>query len=70
MELALFTGSTFGVQRQWLWAAIPFTFIVKKINAGCGRVHVPLSSIKKFQTLSLQEVYYPPLPIYYRVLYT
>lgn len=39
-------------------------------NAGCGLAHDPLSSVKKFQTLSLEEVYYPPLPIYYRgVLY-
>lgn len=35
-------------------------------NIGRGLVHDPLSAIKKFQTLSLQDVYCSPLPKYYR----
>lgn len=48
-----FAGSTSGAQTR---AAVPFTFTVNTPDVGLGRV--PLSSVKKSQTLSLQDVYY------------
>lgn len=59
------------VCRQHLWSPqttalgyFPFTFALKTLDVVL--VHDPLSSVKKFRTLSSQDVYCPPLPNYYR----
>lgn len=36
---SLFTGSTSGSQRQWLWAAVPFTFTIRTLDVVLFMIH-------------------------------
>ena len=67
---SLFTGSTSvgggGRRDTEITASGCCSIYIHSNNTERGLFHDPLSFVKKSQTLSLQDVYYPPLPIFYR----
>lgn len=63
---SLFTGSTWVGGSSEITAAGCCSIYTRSNSTERGLFHDPLSFVKKSQTLSLQDVYYPPLPIFYR----